>query len=61
MIVDLLADLVNKRSAIIWFSPVQGLHTRLGVLQVCDVLILQDWVLYIPYCSSHGQEAYHIT
>jgi hypothetical protein len=27
------------------------------VLQVCEVLILQDWVLYIPSCSSHGQEA----
>ena len=21
------------------------------------VLILQDWVLYVPSCSSHGQEA----
>ena len=26
-------------------SPVQGLHTRLGVLQVCEVLVLEDWVL----------------
>ena len=46
MIADLLIDLVLiERSVIIWFSPVQGLHTRLGVLQVCEVLVLQDWVL----------------
>ena len=58
MIADLLIDLVLiERSVIIWFSPVQGLHTRLGVLQVCEVLVLQDWMLYIPSCSSHGQEA----
>jgi hypothetical protein len=48
MISDLLEDLINRRSAIIWFSSVQGLHTRLGVLQVCEVLVLQDLVLYIP-------------
>ena len=26
---------VNRRFVIIWFSPILGLHTRLGVLQVC--------------------------
>ena len=25
-------------------------------VQVCEVL-LQDWVVYIPSCISHGQEA----
>jgi hypothetical protein len=53
----MIADLINKRSIIIWFSSVQGLYTRLGVLQVCEVLVLQDWVLDIPSYSSHGQEA----
>ena len=30
MIVDLLADLVNRRFSIIWFSPIQGLHIDWG-------------------------------
>ena len=36
---------VNRRSVIILFSLVQGPHTQLGVLHVCEVLVLQDWVL----------------
>jgi hypothetical protein len=56
MITYLLAD---RRSAVIWFSPVQGLHTRLGCFKFAKYSFFKIGCLYSILQLSESKSRSH--